>query len=99
MTIKTHRQVETTSRLLRNFVWGLIATLVVMGIFGKRGWLDLRRMERENSNLNAEILELEEENEQMVRDLHAFQSDPSVQEAMIRKVLGYIKRDEKIIEF
>ncbi|NBV49981.1 septum formation initiator family protein [bacterium] len=99
MTIKTHRQVETTSRLLRNFAWGLIATLVVMGIFGKRGWLDLRRMERENSNLKAEIMELQEENEQMSRDIHAFQSDPSVQEAMIRKVLGYIKRDEKIIEF
>lgn len=99
MTTKTHRQVETTSRLLRNFAWGLIATLVVMGIFGKRGWLDLRRMESENRNLNAEIMELQEENEQMVRDIHAFQSDPSVQEAMIRKVLGYIKRDEKIIEF
>lgn len=86
-------------RFLRNLNWVLLVVLMVMGIFGKRGWLDLRRMENENSRLDQSLSQLSLERTSLASQIRALQKDKQAQEHTIRKVLGYIKPDEVVIEF
>ena len=73
--------------------------MFVMGLFGKRGLFDLRRMRNENHRLAQEILQTQQQNEALKVQMAALQKDPQEQEHMIRKVLGYIKPNETVIEF
>lgn len=86
-------------RLLRASAWGLSIILVVMGIFGKRGVFDLQRMKSENTRLENELKAARTNHEELAFQIQALQKDPKAQEFMVRKVLGYIKPDETIIEF
>lgn len=86
-------------RFLRASAWGLSILLVVMGIFGKRGVFDLHRMKSENTRLENELKAARTNHEELAMQIQALQKDPKAQEFMVRKVLGYIKSDETIIEF
>jgi len=87
------------TRFLRSSLWFLIIVLVVMGILGKRGWMDLRRMHQENARLEKEIKEAQVNRITLAHQILSIQKDPQMQEHMIRKVLGYIKANETVIEF
>jgi cell division protein FtsB len=99
MILKKQIQSGRAFRLVINVNWILIAILLVMGVFGKRGWLDLRRMNSENQRLNTELSRVQEQKEGLVSEIKALQQDRQAQEHTIRKVLGYIKPDETVIEF
>jgi cell division protein FtsB len=86
-------------RVVRATMWLLILVLVTMGIFGKRGLLDLQRMQSENIRLVKEIGEAHRNKEVLTHQIVAIQRDPQMQEQMIRKILGYIKADETVIDF
>ncbi|NBX75615.1 MAG: septum formation initiator family protein [Proteobacteria bacterium] len=86
-------------RLVLNVNWTLIAILLVMGMFGKRGWLDLKRMNNENQRIQNELSKVQEQKDVLVSEIRALQQDRQAQEHTIRKVLGYIKPDETVIEF
>lgn len=99
MISKNTRQSNRAFRLVRNVNWVLIAILLVMGTFGKRGWLDLRRMQSENRRLQNELTKVEEQKHSLIAEIRALQQDKQAQEHTIRKVLGYIRPDETVIEF
>jgi len=99
MTPKKQLKSVKAFRLVRNVNWILIAILLVMGMFGKRGWLDLKRMNTENQRVQAELSKVQEQREVLVSEIRALQQDPQAQEHTIRKVLGYIRPDETVIEF
>lgn len=86
-------------RVLRATIWFLLLVLVTMGIFGKRGLLDLRRMQRENLRIERELIEARQNHDLLGHQIIAIQKDPQMQEHTIRKVLGYIRPDETVIEF
>ena len=86
-------------RFVINVNCTLIAILLVMGMFGKRGWLDLKRMNSENQRIQNELSKVQEQKEVLVSEIRALQQDRQAQEHTIRKVLGYIKPDETVIEF
>jgi len=86
-------------RLLRVSAWFLSTILIIMGVCGKRGVLDLQRMKRENDRLEEELKTAKAQHEDLTFQIQALQRDPQAQEFMIRKVLGYIRTDETVIEF
>jgi cell division protein FtsB len=99
MIPKKQLQSGRAFRLVLNVNWILIAILLVMGVFGKRGWLDLRRMSSENQRIENELSQVREQKEVLVSEIRALQQDRQAQEHTIRKVLGYIRPDETVIEF
>ena len=99
MISKKLSQPHRVWRFVRAFNRLLIIVLLFMGMFGKRGLMDLRRMNSENQRISEEYQKLKEQNEELAFQIEALQKDKQVQEHTIRKVLGYIKPDETIIEF
>jgi len=85
--------------LIRRLNWFLLTLLIVMGLFGQRGWLDLKRMENENRRLQSLIDETEKQNHRLELEIAGLNRNPHVQEQTIRQVLGYIRPDESVIEF
>ena len=84
---------------IRRLNWFLLFMLLVMGLFGKRGWLDLKRMESENKRLERLISETQTEMGRLEAQVVGLRQNRQIQEHTIRQVLGYIKPDEIVIEF
>jgi len=99
MIPKKPQSVQKTARFLRHTLVMVLFVLVVMGLFGKRGLYDLRRMRNENQRLSQEIHETRQQNEALKNQIIALQKDPQEQEHIIRRFLGYIKPHETVIEF
>lgn len=99
MISKIHHQTPRAFHFIRNVNWLLIAILLVMGTFGKRGWLDLKRMRNENRRLQEELMKVREQKQALSGEIRALENDKQTQEHTIRKVLGYIRADETVIEF
>ena len=85
--------------LMRFFLLFLIATHAYMGVFDKRGWLDWRRMLRQNASLETQIKLASLEKQALEKKIRAIQSSAVEREQMVRKVLGYVRTDETVIEF
>lgn len=73
--------------------------LLGMGIFAKRGWLDWRRMVRQNETLSAKVELARLRRDDLERQTDALRTDRVAQERVVRQYLGYIRQDETIIEF
>ena len=84
---------------LRFFLIFLMLTLAAMGVFAKRGLLDWRRMVRENRLLQGKIEEARKQKQELERQVSALQTNTIEQEYFVRRILGYVKRDETVIEF
>lgn len=73
--------------------------LLVMGTFAKRGWLDLRRMKNQNAEIESRLSDVRNQKMDLEQKLLALKRNPSDQEQVVRRVLGYVKSNEYLIEF
>ena len=80
-------------------VFAFMAVLVGMGIFAKRGWLDWRRMARQNEVMATKVEIARLRRDDLERQTDALRTDRVAQERVVRQYLGYIRQDETIIEF
>jgi cell division protein FtsB len=69
-----------------------------MGIFSKRGWLDWRRMLEHNNRLDQQIEAAKTQREDLEKQIQALELSPFAQEQAVRQHLGYLRKDELIIE-
>ena len=76
-----------------------IVLFTIMGIVSKRGWLDWRRMVRQNGELQLKLAEMRKNHEDLERQIRQLKSDPSEQERVVRHVLGYVRAEETVVEF
>jgi len=76
-----------------------IALLILMGTFSKRGLLDWKRMVQQNEKLEQKILSVAEQKIALEKQIEQFQKSSEEQERVVRQVLGYIKPNERVIEF
>lgn len=77
----------------------VLLSLGLMGVFSKRGLLDWRRMVRQNEALTRDIARAGGEYDELERKIGKLKSDASEQERVIRRVLGYVRENEFVIEF
>ncbi len=73
--------------------------LVLMGIFSRRGLLDLRRMVRQNQELQMRLDQATLQRLALQRQLEVFKTNPMEQERMVRQSLGYVRKNETVVEF
>ncbi len=75
-----------------------IAALLVMGVFAKRGWLDWRRMVEHNQEVTKQIEGACNQRDDLQRQIRALESSPFAQEQAVRQHLGYLRRNEIVVE-
>src|SRR5690606_31582247 len=75
-----------------------IAALLGMGLFAKRGWMDWRRMVRHNAELSRQIDSAKAQRDELDRQIKALERSAFAQEQAVRQHLGYLRKDELIIE-
>ena len=64
------------------------------GLFGKKGYMAVRRMRQQNQELNQKIEQLNKENSQTMEEIKALKSDPKAIEKIAREELGLVKPGE-----
>lgn len=85
-------------RVLRIPLSLLLLGLVGAGLFSKRGFRDWRIMVRKNDELRARIQEVELQKRDLERRNFLLQSSADEQERVIRRVLGYVRPTELVVE-
>lgn len=89
-------------QVLSLFRYGLIAVSVVllsMGIFARRGWMDWQRMVRQDEQLLLNVEKSRLEKQHWESRLNGLKSNRRAQERTVRQYLGFVKKDEIVIEF
>ena len=76
-----------------------MAFMVFMGVFSRRGFLDFRRMTNQNLELRRRIEMVTKEKFGIERQISNFRSDPVEQERIIREKLGYVRKNDLVVEF
>jgi cell division protein FtsB len=76
-----------------------ILLLSLVGICSRRGWLDLRRMRLQNAQLQQKLYEGLAQKQALEKELESFRADSIEQERIVRQTLGYVRRNEIIVQF
>ncbi len=93
---------ETNFRFSKLFFYlGIIVSIIVFIIFffGKNGFIDLLRLNKQQSNLIQRNIELEKENRSLKKLILRAKTDPKFIENVARQELGMIGQDEIIFKF
>jgi cell division protein FtsB len=77
----------------RPITWAAIAALAAL-LFGNQGFRDFWRARREHARLTRALEDRRTERASLEQELHRLQEDPSYTEFLVRKNLGYIKKNE-----
>ncbi len=80
------------------FIFTLLG-IITLGISSRRGWLDYRRMVKQNSELKGKVVESQAYRSKLLHEIESLQNSPLHQEVMIRQTLGYVRPGELVIEF
>lgn len=80
-------------------VAAVLALLLVAGLFGDKGLLQLWRLRAEIEALHRDVQALEAENERLSRDIAELRDDPSVLERIAREKLGLVRPGERVLRF
>jgi cell division protein FtsB len=75
-----------------------VVALAVMGVFAKRGWLDWRSMANRNGELERQIETARLSRDELEKQIRALESSPFAQEQAVRQHLGYLRKDEIVVE-
>ncbi len=76
-----------------------IGLLMLWSIAGPYGYWKLQRMKQHRSTLVAKLADLSMKNTLIKKQIKAFNTDKTLQEEMVRKKLGWIKKDELLYKF
>jgi cell division protein FtsB len=74
----------------------LLVMVAVSGIYGRRGLVHLRELEKKQNELGRLALELQRENEERHAHLRRLADDDSYIEKLVRERLGWIKPGETV---
>jgi len=70
--------------------------LIVHNIFGQNGYLALRRQQKQLQILQQEIQQLQQDNDDLAKQIKALKSDPAAIERLAREQMHLVKPGEKI---
>ena len=76
----------------------VLFALLVHDIFGDRGFLAMRRAQKEVEQLQQEIQQLNEENARLAEQVKALKTDPRIIERIAREEMGLAKPGELIFK-
>jgi cell division protein FtsB len=74
----------------------LLVFIAVSAVVGSRGWLHLRRLEREQTQMEAVVVGLERQNERVEEHLRRLGNDDAYLEKVVRERIGWVKPNEML---
>lgn len=74
----------------------IIVLITYYTVFGKRGILEVRKLERTLEEAKAKTEEVKQENERLKQEIERLQSDAQYIEKLARQELGLARKDEMI---
>jgi cell division protein FtsB len=77
-------------------VVSIILVITYYTVFGERGVLELRKLERTVEEAKAKTEEVKKENERLKQEIQRLQSDQQYIEKLARQELGLARKDEMI---
>lgn len=92
----------TTWRSTARPIWivvGVLAALLVAGVVGDKGVLQLWRLRADVTSLHREVQTLEAENERLSRAITELTDNPAVIERIAREELGLVRPGERVLRF
>ncbi len=75
----------------------LFLVLFVSSFFGKKGWLEIYKTQKQKELLKEEIVQLEEKKAQLLREIEELENNPKAVENKAREKLWLMKPGEKVI--
>jgi hypothetical protein len=84
---------------IRAFFTVIVLGLIIGGIFSGRGVLDWSRMARQNGQLRTKIEAAQLEKEGLESRIRRLRTSQFEQRQVVRQTLGYINKNEIVIEF
>jgi len=72
--------------------------LLLMGILGEWGLVDLLKLRKEKASIIAANAEITDENETLTRRIYRLKNDRQYVESIVRRELGVVKEGELIIK-
>ncbi len=97
MRIKSWRRSAAVAASYVGLSLGL-AALLWHGLYGPRGWLALRRMEREMQEKQRRVQELQQQNMQLGRRIQELKNDPAAIERLARQRMGLVRPGELVFK-
>lgn len=92
------RSVQSFVQRYGRVLMGLaVLALLVHDVFGKHGYLELRRTKQEISKVQLDLDRLNKENTDLAEEVKALQTDPKKIEQLARDEMGLAKEGEVII--
>ena len=85
--------------LIRYSLVASTVALIAMGIFARRGWMDWQRMVRQDDQMLQRLDRTKLEKVHWETRLQGLKSNRRAQERAVRQYLGFVKKDEIVIEF
>jgi hypothetical protein len=90
----------SSGRLIVRLLFGtLCLALIGKGVFSERGLFDCRRISGGNAQLKEKLAAARQEKEDFDRKIRLLKTSSFYQNQIVRQSLGYIAKNETIIEF
>lgn len=77
----------------------VIGAVVITAIWGDNGLLRREELSDELREANAELSDLQRENQRMLRELHALEEDPVAAERAVAEELGWASEHTTVYRF
>lgn len=77
----------------------LVLGMVLLGIFGRNGFLSLYRLKDQHQGLLMENETLVKSNQSLRQQIHLLKEDRSYIEQIAREEMGLVKKDEILLRF
>ncbi len=81
-------------RLMIFMVSAILLLFLAYGMFGEKGYLQMKKSEAQNQKLRQDIEQVKQENQQMMGEIRSLKTDPKTIERIAREELGMVKPGE-----
>ncbi len=94
------RRKQSSGKQVTNVFLIVVACLLLLWtLAGPFGLWKLYKMKQYRRTLYAKVIDASKENTMLKQQIQAFKSDKKFQEEMVRKKLGWVRRDEIVYKF
>lgn len=99
MSDKSTQPAGSPPRRIPWWPFGVVAVVFVFALFGDRGILHIFKLKRQQDDLQQQLLQIEQVNDGLRKEIGALSYDRRYLERMARSQLGMVREDEVVYQF
>lgn len=99
MSVKSSPPAASSSRRLPWWPLGVVAVIFLFALFGNRGILHIAKLKQQQSDLQQQLVQIDEVNAGLRKEIASLSADRRHLERMARSQLGMVREDEVVYQF